>query len=186
MKHTPSHAKSRSTPFGSLRVMILAALLAAISIVCGKYLAIPGGNVMRFSFENLPVLLGGIAFGPLVGAAIGALADLCGSVMVGYEINPIITLGAASIGLISGSLFRITRRLSLSARLLVCVIASHLVGSVVIKTLGLSAFFALPLWELMLLRLVNYLIVGALEYFVLRILLRNHAIRTQLGLHGLN
>ena len=39
----------------SPRAMAICAMLAAMSIVCGKYLAIPLGNVMRFSFENLDI-----------------------------------------------------------------------------------------------------------------------------------
>ena len=181
MKNSVKHSK-RISLFGSLRVMVMASLLAAISIVCGKYLAIPGGNIMRFSFENLPVLLGGLAFGPFVGACIGAVADLCGSIMVGYDINPIITLGAASIGLVSGLIFRVGRSLSCTHRLVLSVTVAHLCGSVLIKTVGLHAFFALPLGELMLWRLVNYVIVGALEYFILYTLLKNRTVRTQLGI----
>ena len=170
--------------FGSLKVLVLSSILAAISIVCGKYLAIPGGNVLRFSFENLPVLLAGISFGPFVGAVVGAVADLCGSVMVGYTINPVITLGAAAVGLCGGAVFRLGCSLSLTPRLVLAVSIAHAVGSVVIKTLGLSAFFALPLWELMLWRLLNYVIIGALELMLLRLLLQNAAIRRQLNIQN--
>ena len=137
--------------------------------------------MLRFSFENLPVLLAGIAFGPLVGAAVGAVADLCGSLMVGFAINPIITLGAASIGLLGGAVFRLARPLPRLPRLALTVSLSHLVGSVTVKTLGLSAFFALPLWELALWRLFNYVIIGALELMLLWLLLRSRAVCHQIG-----
>ena len=54
--------------FKSLTVLVISAFLAAISIVCGKYLAIRGGDVMRFSFENMPILMAGMLFGPVIGA----------------------------------------------------------------------------------------------------------------------
>ena len=168
--------KQKIALFGSIRVLAVSAVLAAISIICGKYLAIPGGNIMRFSFENLPVLLSGIAFGPIVGAVVGAVADLVGSFMVGYTINPIVTLGAASIGLVGGLVFRLCRPLPSMARLSLCVILAHLVGSVGVKTVGLSAFYALPLWELALWRLLNYVIIGALELTILCLMLKNTAI----------
>lgn len=85
-----------------LAVLVAAALLAALSIVCGKYLAIRAGDTLRFSFENLPILLGGFAFGPAIGVIIAVAADLIGCLMVGYAINPVITVGAALIGLIGG------------------------------------------------------------------------------------
>ena len=46
----------------NLRLLAVSAFLAALSIVCGKYLALPVGNVLRFSFENLPILLAGMMF----------------------------------------------------------------------------------------------------------------------------
>ncbi len=174
--------KQRLALFGSLKILVLSSILAAISIVCGKYLAIPGGTVLRFSFENLPVLLSGVAFGPLVGAVVGAVADLIGSVMVGYTINPVVTLGAATVGLLGGAVFRLGRPLPPLARLTLTVTVAHLIGSVVVKTLGLAAFYALPLWELMLWRLLNYLIIGALELMLLWLLLRNEGIRRQLNI----
>ena len=96
----------------SLKITVALAMLAAISIICGKYLAIPGGEVMRFSLESMPIILSGMAFGPVAGIAVGAVADLVGCFMVGYTVNPLVTLGAASIGAISGILPFITKKIS--------------------------------------------------------------------------
>ncbi len=60
---------------------------------------------IRISFENLTILMAGIMFGPLVGMTVGICADVIGCIIVGYAINPLVTLGAASIGLISGSIY---------------------------------------------------------------------------------
>lgn len=162
--------------FGSIRVLACAAVLVAMSIVCGKYLAIRGGEILRFSFENLPILIAGICFGPIVGAAVGVAADLVGCLLVGYAINPIITVGAALIGLSSGLLFAAFPKLGLLWRTLLAVSLAHLIGSVVVKTLGLAAFYAMPLGVLMLWRLLNYLIVGAVEFFLIYALLKNRSV----------
>lgn len=74
--------KNRVKLFGSLQVMTMSAVLVAISIVCGKYLALNFGSVLRFSFENLPIILAGIMFGPVVGALVGGVADLIGALLV--------------------------------------------------------------------------------------------------------
>ena len=163
-----------------LRVMIAAALLTALSIVCGKYLAIRGGDILRFSFENLPILLAGIAFGPAVGALTGAVADLVGCLLVGYAINPIVTVGAISIGLFGGLFFRWFRKMPLLVRTLLTVLIAHLIGSIGIKTLGLSVFYSIPLWELFLWRALNYLLVGGVEAALLWTLLKNKGVRSQL------
>ena len=165
MQKNTNHRKK--VIFGSLKVMVAAALLAAMSIVCGKYLKIPVGDIMRFSFENLPILLAGMAFGSAVGVITGVLADLVGCLMVGYAINPIVTLGAAAIGLLGGLVYKLCVKLPLIIRTLVTVVSSHLVGSVVIKTFGLAKFYSIPFFELMLWRTLNYVIVAALEFVII-------------------
>ena len=162
---------------GHLRVLAVAAFLAALSIVCGKYLAIPIGTVMRFSFENLPILLAGMMLGPIVGMLTGVVADLVGCVMVGYAINPVVTIGAACIGLASGVCFRLLAKLPYFARILISAIVAHLIGSVLIKTWGLAVFYDMPFYALLLWRLLNYVIVGIAEVLLLYYLLKNRAVR---------
>lgn len=164
--------------FGTVRVMAMSAVLAAMSIVCGKYLAFGVGQVLRFSFENLPILVSGILFGPLVGAAVGVAADLIGCVLVGYAINPILTVGAAVIGLLGGFCYRLSGNLPEAIRVLLSVGLAHLVGSIVIKTIGLAAFYDMPIGVLLLWRGLNYLIVGSVEYALIYLIMKNKAIRS--------
>ena len=173
--------KTEKGRFGSIRVLAMSAVLVAMSIVCGKYLAFGFGNVLRFSFENLPILMAGMLFGPVAGVAVGVVADLIGCLLVGYAINPILTVGAAFIGLAGGLIYRLCARLPYSLRLGLAVMTAHLLGSVVIKTVGLAAFYDMPLWILMLWRLLNYLIVGAAEYVLLYFILKNKGIRSVTG-----
>ena len=58
-----------------LKLTAALAMLAAISIICGKYLAIRGGDILRFSFENLPIIFAGVAFGPVAGALVGIVDE---------------------------------------------------------------------------------------------------------------
>lgn len=161
----------------NLQLLAVSATLAAISIVCGKYLALSVGNVLRFSFENLPILLAGMMFGPITGMLVGVVADLIGCVLVGYAINPIVTLGAACIGLLGGLLFRLTKKLPLLWQTCITVILTHLVASVIVKTFGLSQYYDMPFYVLMLWRLLNYTIVGVAEWLLLYTVLKNKALR---------
>ena len=170
--------------FKSLTILVVSAFLAAISIVCGKYLAIRGGDVMRFSFENMPILMAGMLFGPVVGAVVGGVADLVGCVMVGYTINPVVTAGAVSIGFVGGLLYYLfgkIKRFPYTLKISISVGVSHLIGSVLIKTVGLAAFYDMPLGVLMAWRLVNYVIVGALETLILWYLLKNKALMREIN-----
>ncbi|MBQ7661548.1 MAG: folate family ECF transporter S component [Clostridia bacterium] len=163
----------------SPRILCRAALLAALSLLLGKFLQIPTGlPYLRISFENLPLLLCGYAYGPLVGALSAAAADLVGCLLYGYSINPLITLGAAIIGALAGvfgrcGFFR-------PPRLYLSVISAHLVGSLGVKTAALAAFYAIPLWQLFLFRAGLYLCTGGAEFLILYFLLKRKAFRSVL------
>lgn len=162
-----------------LEITVFAAMLAAISIICGKFLAFNVGEFLRFSFENLPILFAGVAFGPVVAAAVAAVADLVGCLLVGYAINPVVTVGAAVIGFVSGGCYMLLKKSPLPrpVSLVVSVALAHILGSVVIKTVGLAAFYSMPFFMLMLWRLLNYVIIAALETAILYFLLKNGHIR---------
>ena len=162
----------------ALAVSVSLSMLAAISIVCGKYLAINLGEFMRFSLENLPIIFASVTFGVLPGVAVAVAADLLGCLMVGYAINPVVTLGAASIGLISGCVWCLFGKLKLSkgARLFFAVFFAHAIGSVLIKGAGLSVFYSIPYAALILWRLLNYIIVGTVDGAVVYILLKSRTV----------
>ncbi len=162
----------------SPKLLAASAMLSALSIICGKFLAFNVGTVLRFSLENMPILFAGIAFGPIIGSLVGAVADLVGCMLVGYEINPLVTLGAISIGAVSGILFVLLKKtvMPYAASVTVSVAAAHIVGSVLVKTFGLAAYYDFPLYVLMLWRLINYVIIGALECIIILMLMKNKAI----------
>jgi ECF transporter S component (folate family) len=167
-----------------LKLAVTLSMLAAISIILGKYLAFGIGNVLRFSFENLPIAFAGIAFGPLAGALVGAVADLVGCLLVGYEINWLVTIGAVAIGLVSGlcamALKKISPRLE-ALTVIISVLTAHTIGSVLIKTVGLAAYYAMPFHILMLWRLLNYAIVGGIECLLLLPLMKNRGVKKEIA-----
>ena len=167
----------------SLKITLFLAMLTALSIILGKYLAIRGGDVMRFSLENMPIIFAGVAFGPVAGAAVGLVADLVGCVMVGYTINPIVTIGATVIGALSGMIFRLTEKISIDNRLRlpITVAFAHIVGSIIIKTIGLAAYYDMPFYILLLWRTLNYVIVGALDGIAIYTLLKSKGVQIELN-----
>lgn len=112
----------------SVRTLTAMALLIAMSIVFSRVLSISTGFV-RFNLGSLPVLLAGILFGPWAGFVVGMVADIIGGVLAGYAINPLITLGAASIGLVGGLGWQKLSHLRTGNRLWCSVLAAHFVGS---------------------------------------------------------
>ena len=170
--------KRRST---QARITVTLSALAAIGIILGKFLAFNVTDFMRFSLENITIIFSGIVFGPLFGGIVGAVQDLVGCLAVGYAINPIITLGSCAIGVISGYVFRTLSRTGLHLRIAVSVILSHLIGSVFIKSLGLAVFYSLPFGITALWRILNYVIVGAVETALLVILLKSKQLLSQIN-----
>ena len=166
----------------NLKLTVIIALLCAISIVAGKYLAIRGGEIMRFSLENMPVIFAGMAFGPVAGVLVGVVSDLIGCVLVGYTINPLVTVGAGAIGLVSGLMPIILKKANIPTPLMtaITVASAHIIGSVIIKTIGLYTYYTMPFTVLLLWRVLNYLIVGGLDGGVVYVLLRNKEIKSHI------
>ncbi len=162
-----------------LTVLVLCAILSALSILFGKYLAINLGDTIRISFENLPILMAGLYFGPSAGAAVGVVADLVGCFLVGYSINPIITLAAAVMGLWAGFVGICLKKDSFK-RVFLTVFPAHIIGSLTIKTVGLWIYYQMPFWATLGLRAVTYLLVSVLEIALLYLLSKNRAFSEQI------
>lgn len=167
-----------------IRRICLGGILAALSIVFGKLLAFNIGELFRISLENLPIILGGIFLGPIFGAAVGMVADLVGCIIVGYTINPLITLGAMAVGFTAGIVSRAWSKNEKNGKFFAVLIA-HIIGSVLIKSAGLSWFYGTDYLTLLLYRALNYSVIVALEYTIIYILTKNKGISTILeGMRG--
>ncbi len=145
-------------------VLVYAAMLAAISVVIGifcKSFLNFGNGLFRITLENFPIIISGLAFGPVVGACVGAVADII-SFMLSTQslaISPIVTLGAAAVGAVSGLMSHYVIKRDGKVRVILSVVAAHLIGSVIIKSLGLFVYYEwLVLW-----RIPTYAIITVLE-----------------------
>lgn len=176
------------TVFGNVRALCVCAMLAAMSMILEKFLQIPNPfqEIIRISFGNLPLILSGIVFGPFMGAMVGAVADLLGCALYGYAVNPLVTLGAVTVGFVAGA---VANYLFFSPRwrtfrIIAATVTAHLLGSVLVKSLGLAAWYLgsynMGLAELLLWRLLTYAIVGTAECALLCVLLRHRALISQL------
>lgn len=157
-----------------VRELTLCALLIAMSIVFSRVLSISAGFV-RFNLGSLPVILAGVLLGPGAGFAVGAVADIVGGVLAGYAINPLITLGAAAVGLVPGLVWRWNGLHSAGTRLAAGILLGHILGSMVINSLALRIFYDYP-WSLLAARIPNALILSAAEFALARLLLANRAL----------
>ena len=145
-------------------VLVYAAMLAAMGVVIGifcKNFLNFGNGLFRITLENFPVIIAGLAFGPVVGACVGAVADIISYMLStqSFAISPVVTLGAAMVGAVSGWVSHYVIKREGNARVIVSVAAAHLVGSIIIKSLGLFMYYEwLVLW-----RIPTYVLIAALE-----------------------
>ncbi|MBQ7353357.1 MAG: folate family ECF transporter S component [Clostridia bacterium] len=164
----------------AIHKLTIMSIMVALSIVFGKLIAINFGGAIRFSFENLPILLVSIVLGPFEGAFCGVVADLIGCLLVGYEINPIVTLGAMLVGFMAGLIYRMVYFLPTPVRVLLSILTSHLSGSIIVKTIGLSAFYMttqnMGFFQLLFIRAAIYIALTIIEGIIIYLLVRNKAI----------
>ncbi len=173
-----SAVTKRTAIFGS-KMIVMSGLLIAMSIVLGKFLSFNIGTSIRISFENLPILMAGIFFGPVIGGIVGAGADLIGCIMAGYAINYFITIGAFAIGFMSGLLsnyiFKKKHNFPLIA---LSIIPAHIIGSMLIKSVGMYIYYHTPL-EVLAIRIPIYIVTGLAETYIIYLLLKNKAFSAQ-------
>lgn len=162
----------------AVRTLTAAAMLTAMSVVIGifcKTVLNFGNGLFRITFENLPILLSGLLYGPFVGGMVGICSDLVSYLLSAqsYPPNLIVTAGAMLVGVLSGAMGKILARRGRRTRIVLSCAIAHLVGSVVVKSIGLYQFYGmLVLW-----RIPVYLVVATLEITVLCLLLGRESFR---------
>lgn len=154
--------------FKNIRSLTLAAMLTAVSVVIGivcKNFMNFGSGLFRVTFENLPIILSGILMGPAVGGIVGVASDLL-SYMLSSQIYPpnlIVTAGAASVGIMSGIISKYLVKERGSKQVVLSSAAAHILGSMIIKPIGLYKFYGiLVLWRIPL-----YLVIAPIEILIL-------------------
>ena len=161
-----------------IKKLTLAAMLVAMSVVIGifcKNFLNFGAGLFRVTFENLPIILSGILLGPLTGAIVGAASDLVSYFLSAqtYPPNLIVTLGATCVGLISGLISKFIIKKRGYAQIILSGAFAHIVGSMIIKPIGLFTFYS---WAV-LWRIPLYFIIAPLEITVICMLYKNMTFR---------
>lgn len=165
--------KTYSREYAVHRLTILA-VLTSISVVLG----IVCKNLFtfqiyyRFTLENLGVIFAGIVYGPVAGAAVGLLEDALSCFFSGGALNPLISLGAAMVGVTAGVVSRFIMREHGIVQYAAAVALAHLVGQVMIKSAAKMFTFGMPWYGIFIGAFMSCL-AGAVEFTAIRLLMRN-------------
>lgn len=144
---------------------MMIALSVVIGIICKNYFTF---NVYyRITFENFPIIVIGLLFGPVSAGIAAVIADFISCICSGGGFNPIISLGACTVGLISGCFKNAVRGERPSLYTAAAVALSHLVGQVAIKSVAKIIMFGMPLYGIAIGAGVS-VIVGIIEFIIIR------------------
>ena len=179
----------RKKGISNVKTLTAAAMLTALSIVIGIFCkSFLDFGVIRITFENFPIILSGMIFGPWVGAVVGICADALSYIlsMHKWAISPIITLGAALVGFVSGVVSHRLIKKDGVKRVVVSTFFAHLIGSVIVKSIGLFGIYESVYgagW-LVLLRIPLYTVIAILEAIIICAMFKNKNFHRFVSLKG--
>ena len=134
-----------------LRTLTCAALLLAMDIVLARFTAIPLGYE-RISLQFLPDYMAGLLLGPVWGGLVTLGGDILGMLVQsgGLTINPLISLAALLVGVLSGLFLHKKRNELTYGKILIALIITQLIADIAIKSFALHLYFyqAVPFWQI--------------------------------------
>jgi len=135
----------------------LIALSIILTRVASLRIAIGGVEGIRIGLGGLPIILGGIIFGPLTGGIIGAFSDL-----LGYFLNPMgvyipcFTLTSALTGIIPAAILYFIKKDEPNVlQLGIAIATGQIITSIILVPYFLHTLFGLPWKILMLPRIIG-------------------------------
>ena len=173
-------SKKQKNGLRNVKVLTTAAMLGALSVIIGifcKNFLNFGNGLFRVTFENFPIIMSGILFGPVVGAVTGIVSDMVSYFLStqSFAISPIVTLGAALVGAVSGIVSTYIIKKRGVCRIIISTLSAHAIGSLLVKTLGIYAYYNMSYSMLLLYRLPTYAIIIAVESFFLCLIFKHKA-----------
>ena len=170
--------KKNKRLFDSIMALTLSAMLTAMSVVIGifcKNFLNFGMGLFRITFENLPIILSGLLFGPICGGVVGCASDLISYFLSSqiYPPNLLVTIGATAVGVVSGVVSRYVVKKRGNFQIILSGGLAHIVGSMIIKPMGLFEFYSFAVFW----RIPLYLLIAPLEIMLICLMFKNKMFR---------
>ncbi len=121
------------TSWGTYTLAMLG-VLVAMTILLSRFFAIYLGFA-RFTLGSVCTIMAGLWFGPAAGALCGLTADVLGTLLQGFAINPLITVGAMVWGVIPALL---KPYMGTTKSRKIAVLCAGIVLSALLSTLGFT------------------------------------------------
>jgi ECF transporter S component (folate family) len=161
------------------RVLVFAALFAALAAVLGQLLAFRPMEHMKFTLDKFILFLSGLFFGPLVGGMTGFVAEFAGGNLLGRGFTVWLCVPAVLYG-VCGGLFRgMLKRSFTIPRLTIAYAIPTVVGAVLIQSFALAwTYNAASFWEALgtnlIFRSIQFTIMLVLEVSLIYYLIKSN------------
>jgi len=159
----------------------LIALSIILTRIASLRVAIGGVEGIRIGLGKLPIILGGIVFGPLAGGLIGTFSDL-----LGYFINPIgaymphFTLTSALTGVIPATILFLMRKDEPNIfDLGIAITVGQVITSIILIPYFLNILFGLPWKVLIPPRIVSEPIHAFLYTYTINVILKRNILNAK-------
>ena len=147
--------------------LVLMAMLIALHVILSRFLSLSAWNI-KIGFAFVPVVCAALYLGPWQAALVSALGDFFGATLFPIAAYfPGFTVTAALVGLTYGLLLHQKQS---TIRILAAVLATELVGSLLLNTFWIHLLFSAPFLALLPPRILQSLVMGLVELSVIRIL----------------
>ncbi len=163
--------KDSAREFKNLKVVTACGVLAALGVVLRYVASIDIGQFVRIGFSDLPNLVAGALFGPVVGGVFAGALDI-----IKYLIRPTgpffppLTLCCVASGLIFGaSLYRQPLKLK---RVFTTVLVEKVFVGILMKTWALSILYESAIRVVFTTRLVSNLIMLPIDTIIAYVIIR--------------
>lgn len=149
---------------------VLTALSAVIGILCKDLFTF--GVYYRVTFENLPIIMAGLMFGPVAGAVCGCAADVISCLLsTNPAVNPVITLGACAVGVVSGLFSNRLKSTGDKKYVRLATGFAHLLGQVAIKSAAKMLVFGMPWWGIFIGAAISAIVFWVESRIICRLLI---------------
>ncbi|MDR1800467.1 MAG: folate family ECF transporter S component [Lachnospiraceae bacterium] len=170
LKADPIKAKSIKSKI-TLGKLCQIAMLIALTFVLERY--VPALNLLttRISFAFIPMMFCGMMFGSVCGAAAFGISDILGWPIMGLQPIPLILFSRIVNGFIFGFVLH-RGDIKFWPHAVVSALASQVICTGLLTTLGLSIAYGTSFFALLLSRLPQFFILLVLQLAVYPILLK--------------
>ncbi len=160
-------AKAANPTLKNTVVLTTSAMLVALGMIFG-FFKIPISTIVEIRLQSIPIAIGGMLFGPVIGGIIGGAVDI-----VSYIAKPTgayfpgFTISAAMTGIIFGV---ILYKKATPARTAIACLLNAVIVSLLINTLNLSILYSMPFMTTMIARIPSAAIHAVVYFIIIEVL----------------